>query len=343
MPRWLRVTATNAAAVLAIGVVVWAGWNVLQQLASVTFGLLIALLLVAMLQPGAARLRGLGVPVTLVAALGVLVLVCVPVGLGALLVSRASEQMDALGPTLTAGIDDLRAWLTTGPLSLDAQQVQQLRDSVVGVLEQNVPGPASGARGLAEGLGIAVVVVFALFFLIKDGDRMWSWLLSWTPTTSRRRVDDAGRAAWSALTAYVGGLVVVAAIDAVLIGGALLLLGVPLWLSLTLLTFLGAFVPLLGATVAGAAAVLVTLVTGGPVDALIVLGVVLVVQQIEGNVLQPLVMGRAVRLHPLVIVVAVTAGVTLLGIPGALLGVPFVAVGYRVATTLHPRSASPSR
>ena len=148
-------------------------------------------------------------------------------------------------------------------------------------------------------------------------------------------VDGAGRAAWTTLGRYVRGVVVVAVIDAVGIGAALLLLGVPLWLSLTLLVFLGAFVPIVGATLTGVVAVLVTLVTEDVSDAVVVLVVVLVVQQLEGNVLQPLIMGRAVRLHPVVILLAVTAATLLFGVAGAVVAVPVVAVAYQVAEYLR--------
>jgi putative heme transporter len=183
--------------------------------------------------------------------------------------------------------------------------------------------------------------VFLVFFLLKDGEQMWAWFLARVPGARRTQLDGAGRAAWSTLTRYTGGLVVVALVDAVAIGLALLLLGVPFWLTLTLLTFFGAFVPLLGATVSGAVAVLVTLVTNGVTDAVVVLVVVIVVQQVEGNVLQPLIMRRAVHLHPVVTLVAVTAGALVLGVAGALLAVPVVAVAHRVAEHLrtHPVSA----
>ncbi len=148
-----------------------------------------------------------------------------------------------------------------------------------------------GATTALRVLGAAIFVVFAVFFLVKDGAAMWRWALSWTPARHRHRVDGAGRRAWAALTSYTRGTAVVATTDAVLIGAGLLLIGVPLWLSLTLLTFFAAFVPVLGATAAGAAAVLVTLVTNGLPDALIVLGIVLLVQQVEGNLLQPLIAG----------------------------------------------------
>ncbi len=210
---------------------------------------------------------------------------------------------------------------------------------------QAVPSPVAGARTALNVLAALALAVFAVFFLLKDGEQIWAWVLERTPGRRRPGVDGAGRAAWTTLTGYVVGTVMVALVDAVLIGAGLFLVGVPLWLSLALLTFLGAFVPILGATITGAVAVLVTLVTNGPSDAAIVLAVVLVVQQVEGNLLHPLVMGRAVHLHPVVTLVAVTCGTLLLGIPGAILAVPLVAVTYRVEEYLRinrrPASARP--
>jgi predicted PurR-regulated permease PerM len=229
-------------------------------------------------------------------------------------------------------------WLIEGPLGLDPQQVSQVRNEIVTAIYQATPSPGAGARMAVYVLAALILVAFLMFFLLKDGDRMWAWLLDRVPARRRAQVDGAGRTAWDTLGNYVRGVVVVALIDAVGIGAALLILGVPLWVSLTLLTFVGAFIPLLGATVSGAVAVLVTLVTNGPTDAVIVLVVVLVVQQVEGNLLQPLVMGRALRLHPAAILVAVTAGGLLYGIPGALLAVPVMAMTYRVLEHLrtHP-------
>ena len=171
---------------------------------------------------------------------------------------------------------------------------------------------------------------------------MWAGLLERVPERRRDQVDGAGRSAWETLARYVRGAVVVALIDAVGIGAGLLILGVPLWLSLTLLTFVGAFIPLLGATVSGAVAVLVTLVTNGTTDAIIILVVVLVVQQVEGNLLQPLIMGRALHLHPAGILVAVTAGGLPLVVAGALLAVPLMAVTYRVLEYLRLHSVDPA-
>lgn len=237
-------------------------------------------------------------------------------------------------------MEDIRRWLVDGPLSLAPEQVSSIRDTALARLEQFVPSPVASATTALRLLGALVLVVFVVFFLLKDGDRMWTWVLSWTPRRHEARMAAAGEEAWATLRRYVAGTVLVAAIDAVGIGLALVLLGVPLWFSLALLTFLGAFVPVLGATVAGAAAVFVTLASEGPRDALILLGAVLLVQQLEGNVLQPLIMGRAVSLHPLVVLVAVTCGFLLLGILGALFAVPVVAVAYRVAARMRELPAT---
>ncbi|MGY1634641.1 AI-2E family transporter [Geodermatophilus sp. SYSU D01186] len=246
--------------------------------------------------------------------------------------------MRDLTQPLTAGIDRIRVWLVEGPLHVDPHQVADIRNAVVDQIYELAPHPTAAARMALHLLAAVILVAFLLFFLLKDGAGMWAWLLERVPHRRRRRLDEAGRCAWTTLSRCVRGIVVVALIDAVGIGAALLVLGVPLWVSLTLLTFLGAFVPLFGATVSGAVAVLVTLVTKGLGDAVIVLVVVLVVLQVEGNLLQPLIVGRAVRLHPAAVLVAVTAGMLLWGLAGAVLAVPLLAVNHRVGESVrqHP-------
>jgi putative heme transporter len=263
------------------------------------------------------------------------VLLAVLAGIGALVGFRVVSRLRELTGPLAAGVDRIRVWLTEGPLTLDPQQVASIRNQVVGTLYDAAPSPVAGARMVLFALTALVLVVFLVFFLLADGDRMWAWLVVRVPQRRQGTVDGAGRAAWTTLGRYVRGVVVVAVIDAVGIGAALLLLGVPLWLSLTLLVFLGAFVPIVGATLTGVVAVLVTLVTEDVSDAVVVLVVVLVVQQLEGNVLQPLIMGRAVRLHPVVILLAVTAATLLFGVAGAVVAVPVVAVAYQVAEYLR--------
>ncbi len=287
LPRWLRRAAAHGAAALLLAAVAWLVVVFALRVALVTYALAAALLLAALLAPLGTRLRRLGLPSGLAALVSVIVLIGFPTGVALLLYSRASAQVDDTALSITAGLDEVRRWLITGPLALDPAQVGGLRNTVVGYLEEAMPSAVAGTTTALRVVGAIVFAVFAVFFLIKDGSKMWAWVLSWTPPPQRQRVDGAGRQAWSTLTGYVRGAVLIATADAVSIGAALFLLGVPLWLSLTLLTFLGAFVPLLGATLAGAAAVLVTLVTNGAGDALIMLVVVLAVQQIEGNVALP--------------------------------------------------------
>ena len=337
-----QVVLLRAALVLVLGSIAWFVTVALAQVALLVAALLVALLLSALLETVARGLRALGLPDAASAALTTLLLIATLAAVVLLVYSRAAAQLSGLGTAITVALDEVRRWLVQGPLALDPRQVEELRDTAVGYVQRATPTPVAGARTALRLLSAAVIVVFAVFFLLKDGCAMWRWLLGWTRDRYRDRVDAAGTGAWTALTAYVRGTVVVAAIDAVGIAAALLVLGVPMWFSLTVLTFFGAFVPLIGATVAGAAAVLVTLVTEGGRAAVIVLVVVLVVQQVEGNLLQPLIMGKAVQLHPLAILCAVTAGVLLLGIIGALVAVPLTAVAYRVATTLRdwPRAVA---
>jgi predicted PurR-regulated permease PerM len=185
----------------------------------------------------------------------------------------------------------------------------------------------AGVTSLAGVLASIVLVFFLCFFLVKDGRRMWAWLLDLVPQRRRDAIDEMGARTWQVLTVYTRGVVFVASVDAVLIGAVLLVVGVPLALPLVVLTWIAAFFPIIGAVVAGAAAVLVALVATGPTAALIVLVAIIVVQQVEGNVLYPVVVGPRLRLHPIVVLVAVAAGGTLAGIPGAFLAVPIATVG----------------
>ncbi|MCZ2821138.1 AI-2E family transporter [Modestobacter sp. VKM Ac-2977] len=341
VPSWVLRVVTTSAATLAFAGVVWLGFWLLFRLPMVTFAVAVAVLLTALTAPIATRLRRAGAPAALAALGGVLVLLAALGGIVSLVGFRAASTLQDLTRPLAAGIDRIRVWAIEGPLSLDAQQVAEVRNQIVGRLYDAAPTPGAGAQLALLVLAALVLIVFLVFFLLKDGDRMWRWLLERVPARQRARVDGAGRAAWGTLTSYVRGVIVVALIDAIGIGAALLLLDVPLWLSLTLLTFLGAFVPIVGATVSGVVAVLVTLVTNGVADAVIVAIVVLVVQQLEGNVLQPLIMGRALSLHPIVILLGVTAGGLAAGVAGALLAVPMLAVAYRIIEYLRTHPATP--
>jgi predicted PurR-regulated permease PerM len=335
--RRARTVLEVGAAVLVVGVLLWYLAQAVLAVGLLAGALGAALVLTALLEPTARRLRRLGLPRALAAALTTLTLFGALAGLALLVYSRSTSQLSQLPSVLTVATEQARRWLVQGPLQLDASQVTQVRNVVVERLADATPSPLAGAATALRLLAAAALVVFTVFFLLKDGARMWRWLLGWTPVRHRAGAEIAGTAAWRTLTAYVRGIVIVATVDAVAIGTALVVLGVPLWLSLAILTFFGAFLPIVGATVAGAVAVVVTLVLEGARDAVIVLIVVLVVQQVEGNVLHPLIMGRALRLHPLAILCAVTAGGLLLGVVGALVAVPLTAVTYSAAQALASR------
>lgn len=339
-PAWAVRTLVVSTALLALAGVGWLLFFLLLRLPLVTVTIAVALLLTAIVQP-LTRWLSQGLPRALAALLSVLLLFGALVGVGFLVGFRAADQLRNLTRPLAAGIDRIRVWLIEGPLGLDPQQVTEARNAVVDRIFRLAPEPTAAASMALYVLAAVVLVAFLTFFLLKDGASMWAWVLRLVPDRRRDQVDGAGRTAWTTLSLYVRGVIIVALIDAAGIGAALLVLGVPLWPSLTLLIFLGAFVPLFGATVSGAVAVLVTLVTNGLTDAIIVLVAVLVVQQVEGNILQPIIVGRALRLHPVVILVAVTAGSMLWGLAGALLAVPLVAVAYRVLD--HLREHPPAR
>ncbi len=337
LPGWLRRGVAYGLAVIVLSIVGWLVVTALLKVGLVAFTLLAALLLTALLAPVAHLMRNAGLPRSLAALLTLLLLLGLPAGVGYLIYTRVMQQANQIGPSITQGFDQVRNWLVEGPLNLRPQRIDTLRASTVDVVMETLPSVSAGtATAIAFVTGL-LLLLFAVFFLVKDGDTMWRWALGWVPADHRDRVDGGGRVVWTTLTAYVRGTVLVALADAVGIGLGLFVLGVPLWLSLALLTFITAFVPIIGATVAGAAAVLVTLVTNGPTDALIVIGLVLLVQQVEGNLLQPLIMSGVVKLHPLVVVSAVTCGTLLLGIAGAFLAVPVLAVGYRLISYLAGR------
>jgi predicted PurR-regulated permease PerM len=226
--------------------------------------------------------------------------------------------------------NELQVSLAGPPFHLHGARLQQLTDQVTQYLAQHksvIAGTVyTGGRIFLEGLTGLVLMLFISFFLLKDGAKIWSWIISSLGPEPKRRVSNAGDAAWRALTNYVRGTTAVAAIHAIFIGLALWILGVPLLVPLIVLVFLAAFIPLIGILVVGALATAVTLATKGWLAAVILVAVFLVENQIEGHLLQPLVVGRAVKLHPLAIILVLAVGGVIAGIPGAIVAVPAAAV-----------------
>ncbi|MFF5175959.1 AI-2E family transporter [Micromonospora sp. NPDC000089] len=312
-------------------------------LAPLAIALAVTLFLTALLDPVLVRLRRLKVPAAPAALLTILLLLGILCGVGALVWNLTAAQFGELSQQLDQGLQRSRDFVTdTLPVS-DAQLdklVEQIRSGAGGF------DPVGGARTAAEVAGSALLALVLLFFLLKDGRSMWHWTVRRLTGPNREVTAEAGRVGWRTLGAYSRGTMIIAAIDAIGIGLALVLLGVPLALPLALITFLGGFVPIIGATVAGAVAVLVGLAAKGPTTALLVLAAVIAVQQIEGNLLEPLIMKRQVQLHPAVILVVVTAGTLIAGVAGAFVSVPIAAVVYRVVDTVQQhreRTAAPPR
>jgi predicted PurR-regulated permease PerM len=235
-----------------------------------------------------------------------------------------------LGQQLTTSINDIADWLRNGPLKLSDTQLSSFQTQLLGTLSANQASITAGALTTAATVGEllteVLLVVFTLIFFLHGGMAIWQFLLGVVPAGVRTRVDVAGRRGLAALVSYVRATAAVAVVDALAIGVALTILGVPLAVPLAALVFLGAFIPIIGAVVAGGVAVLIALVAQGPVSALIVLGVVIAVMQLESHVLQPLLLGRAVKLHPLAVVLSIATGLLVGGIAGALLAVPLLAV-----------------
>lgn len=340
VPRWLIVSSDFAwRAVLVGGAIVLALW-LLLQLRVVTVPIFVALVATTVLHPPVEALRRRGWRPLLATWTVLLTFVIVVAGGIALLVPAFLEQTGELGDRVAGGIEEIEDWLETGPLGIDDPDLRAAVDTAVdAVLDSDPAALVDGVTLVAEFLAGALLALVMTFFFVKDGPRIVDWFADWIPAGRRERVASAATAAWSALGAYVRGTVVVGVVNGTVIGVALAILGVPLALPLGIITALSAFFPLVGAVVAGALAALVALVSGGPTDALIVVGLTVVVQQVEGDVLSPIVMGRALRLHPLVILIALTLGAITAGLLGAFVAVPLAGVVISAATALRQPDA----
>jgi predicted PurR-regulated permease PerM len=292
--------------------------------------LAVAGLVSALLLPGVRLLERAGLPRAAAVALTLLAALALVVGLLVLVGTQVATGFGALRTQAGAGFAEVEQWLSTGPLGLSGSQVeayvQAAREQLSANSEQLVQGALRFTTTAGHVLTGFFLALFATFFFMHDGSRIWGWMVRLLPQDAREPVDHAARHGWVTLTSYVRATIIVALVDAVGIGLGAALLGVPLAAPLAVLVFLGAFVPIVGALVSGSVAVLVALVAEGPVTALLMLGVVVAVQQAESHLLQPLLLGRAVSLHPLGVIVAIAAGVILAGVVGALLAVPIVAL-----------------
>ncbi|MGH4010405.1 MAG: AI-2E family transporter [Pseudonocardiaceae bacterium] len=337
VPYPLRVAAAVSWRALAVlGLVVVVGY-VLFTLRVVVIPVAVALLLTALLGPVVDRLtrhrvpRGLATTVVLIAGLSLIG------GLLGFVIQAFVTGLPELQVQVTNSIQQIRVWLQDPPFGLPPIELQSLLDSVSQAVSANRSAITSGALSTAFTVGQylagTALALFTLIYFLYSGRSMWHFLIRGVPRSARARFDVAGQRGFESLVRYIRATVLVAVVDALGIGIGLYAVGAPLVLPLAALTFLAAFIPVVGAVVSGVVAVLVVLVTNGPVPALIVLGVVIGVQQLEGNVLQPLLLGRAVKLNGMAVVLAVAVGSVVAGIAGAVLAVPLLAMlnaGIRV-------------
>jgi predicted PurR-regulated permease PerM len=331
VPYPLRIAAAWSWRLLLVVAAAVALLWVVGRLHQVVIPIAISLLLSALLSPVVGWLRkrvrlhrSFATALVMVSGIGVVA------GTLTLVITQFVNSWDKLSQNATEGIKQIQGWLKRGPLHLSDAQVNSVLNAANQWLADHrstlTTGALSTATTAVDFLASLFLVLFTTFFFLRDGRRIWRFLVSLLPAAGREPLASAGEQSWQTLVAYVRATVLVAFIDAVGIGIGLVALRVDLAFPLAALVFLGAFIPIVGATLSGTVAILVALVTRGPLIALVVVAVVIGVQQLEGHVLQPAIMGKAVAIHPLAVIVAIATGVVLAGIIGALVAVPIVAV-----------------
>jgi len=342
VPWGVRVAAEAGWRLLILAGTVWVLMRIISAVQLVVLAFTVALLLTALLQPSVAWLRRRGVPRGLATAMTA-ILGFVVIGLmGWFVTWQVMENIDNLSDQIQDGIDELRKWLLNSPFHVTDKQIntisENLRDAIGANTDAITSAGLEGVTVVVEALTGILLAAFSTLFLLYDGKRIWEWTLKLVPAAARPGVAGAGPRAWATLTAYVRGTVLVALIDAVFIGIGIYFLNVPMAVPLAVFIFLFSFIPLVGAVASGALAVVVALVTQGVFTAVMTLVVVLAVQQIEGHILQPFILGRAVRVHPLAVVLSVAAGGMVAGIGGAVVAVPLVAVSNSIVGYLRSYS-----
>jgi predicted PurR-regulated permease PerM len=328
--RALAVAAASLAVVL-----------LLVELRLVVLPVIVALLLATLLVPPARWLERCGVPRLLAVGTVFVGFLGGMAAFGVLIVPAVADEFSGLGQTISEGVDDVQRWLVEGPAGLEPEQIERRKQAgqQLSDLARASSGTiASGALVLVEGLAGLILALVVCFFFVKDGRLMQRWALPRLPGRHHDTVRAAAARAWTALGAFLRGAALIGVVEALAIGLSLFLVGAKLVVPVMVITLLAAFFPIVGAVVAGVIAVLVALVTGGPGDALVVGIVALVVQQFDNDLLAPLIYGRMIKLHPVVVLLALTAGGSLAGIAGAFLAVPVAAVAVAVGNELRVRS-----
>lgn len=333
---WAKSTAKFAVRMLVIAVFVYALARLVGALWAGILPAILALIICTVLAPISGWMRGHGVPAGLAAITTLLAFVGVLAAIIMLIAPDMVSHSRILYLQALEGIQRLQLWLQNPPLNMDPEDLSEAINEIA-QWAQNQAGAIAGSVfsgiGTAAGISVTLMVITVLtFFFLKDGHRFLPWLRSATGGRSGLHATELLTRSWNTLSGFIRAQAVVSMVDAVFIGGGIWLVGVPMAFTLSVITFLGGFIPIVGAVVAGALAVLVALVSLGFTEALIVLGIVIAVQQLEGNILSPMLQSRAMDLHPVIVLISVTVGGGLFGLVGAFLAVPvtaMIAVAYR--------------
>ncbi|CAM5294310.1 AI-2E family transporter [Streptomyces pilosus] len=338
-----RISGELLLVLVAAAVVLW----VVGRMWSVVWPLVVGLLLTTLTWPPARYLRRRGMPPALAASLVTVLFLLVAAGTVALIAVPVASESGKLGEGVVEGVQRLREWAAGPPLNIDDAQISDAFDSATARLQDSAGSIATtavtGVSTVVSGVVTAVLALFLMFFFLKDGPRFLPWLRRQLPGRLATDIPVVAERCWLTLGSFVRSQALVGLFDAVLIGLGLWILDVPLVLPLAVLTFVSAFVPIIGALFAGLVAVLIALVSNGLMDALLVLAIIVVVQQLEGNVFQPLIQSRGLGLHAAVVLLAVTLGGSLAGIVGSLLAVPVAALIAVVWNYLREQLTDPPR
>jgi predicted PurR-regulated permease PerM len=333
----VQIAAAWTWRILLILVGLWVLGQAFSRVELVAFSFVLALFFTAVLHPLERRLsRMLPGPKSLSSALALLIGIAVLGGIGWFVAWQISQHSDALGNQITDFVDRTRNWLKTGPLHLKSADIDKITDQITKAVKNHQSELISGAiktvQTVLEFLGALLLILLSTFFLLRDGELIWSWTLRLFPKQAQPRIDLAGRVGWRTLGGYMRGQVLIALFHGVSVMVVLFVLQVPLAAALGVLIFLGSFIPIIGLTVTGALCCAVALLEHGATAAIVVGVAIIVLIQLEAHLLQPFIMSRSVEVHPLAIALSVLTGTTLAGIPGALLAVPLVAF---VNSTVH--------
>lgn len=345
VPSWLARSAGWAWRLLILGAVLYVLAVVLGRFQMILLPVFAAVLLTSALVPPAQWLRRKGVPALLATWIVFIGVVGVVAGVVALLIPSVSGDFGRLGHELSQGGRRIEHWLQTGPFHISRSQVDSFVTSLRDQLTRSTGTIArfglTGASVVLETAAGLLLTLVLTFYFVKDGDEITRWAGSAVPQSWSERAAGAGRAAWTTISGYVHGTAINGVVDAALMASGLYLLRVPLVVPIALLTFLGGFLPLVGAVASGAVAAVVALVAKGPVAALVVVGMTIVIHNVEGYLVGPFVLGRAVHMHPVAILLSIGAGTVAAGAVGAFLAVPVVGVLLAVVSALRSPGPAP--